>query len=272
MTNHVHLLIERQGETVGRIMHRVLTGYSQYYNRKYGKVGHVFQGRHKAVLCQTDRYLGELVRYIHLNPVRAGMVGRAEDHPHSSHRAYLGAEPAGIVDVDSVLRFFGAEKKKARENFAKFVIAGMKLGNAEEFYAAHETGILGTEEFVDATIHRLGDTGRRTLRRTEPEKSDFNPGALIIAVETICQVPKEDLCGPGKSKRTIRAKEALIAAGREAGASLSELGGMTGLSSSTLSKRCDSARRKIREDENLRRAKDEIAKLYNRLRIEESKA
>ena len=65
MSNHVHLLIQRQADAVGRIMHRVLTGYSQYYNRKYRKVGHVLQGRHNAILCQTDRYLSELVRYIH---------------------------------------------------------------------------------------------------------------------------------------------------------------------------------------------------------------
>ena len=62
MTNHVHLLIERQAETIGRIMQRVLTGYSQYYNRKYKQVGHVFQGRHKSILCQSDQYLAELVR------------------------------------------------------------------------------------------------------------------------------------------------------------------------------------------------------------------
>src|SRR5207248_11323846 len=59
MTNHVHLLIERQADSIGRIMHRVLTGYAQYYNWKYQKVGHVLQGRHKAILCQSDRYLGQ---------------------------------------------------------------------------------------------------------------------------------------------------------------------------------------------------------------------
>jgi len=62
MTNHVHLLIERQAEKVGRIMHRLLTGYSQYYNRRYARSGHLLQGRHKAILCQSDRYLAELVR------------------------------------------------------------------------------------------------------------------------------------------------------------------------------------------------------------------
>lgn len=74
MTNHVHLLIERQADTIGRIMHRVLTGYSRYYNRRYRRVGHLLEGRHKSILCQSDRYLSELVRYIHLNPVRANMV------------------------------------------------------------------------------------------------------------------------------------------------------------------------------------------------------
>jgi putative transposase len=71
MSNHVHLLIERQSHSVSRIMHRILTGSSQYYNRKYRRSGHLLQGRHKAILCQSDQYLSELVRYIHLNPVRA---------------------------------------------------------------------------------------------------------------------------------------------------------------------------------------------------------
>jgi len=108
MSNHVHLLIERQADSIGRIMHRVLTGYAQYYNWKYQRVGHVLQGRHKAILCQSDRYLSELVRYIHLNPVRAKMVRRPEHYRYSSHRAYLGLEPAGRVRKKggSGLRFF----------------------------------------------------------------------------------------------------------------------------------------------------------------------
>jgi REP element-mobilizing transposase RayT len=89
MTNHVHLLIERKADKIGRIMHRLLTGYSQYYNRKYRKVGHLLQGRHKAILCESEVYMGQLVRYIHLTPVKANMVARAEDYPHSSHRLTL---------------------------------------------------------------------------------------------------------------------------------------------------------------------------------------
>src|SRR5262249_47782974 len=155
MTNHVHLLIERMTDDVGRIMHRVLTGYSQYYNRKYRRSGHLFQGRHKAILCQSDKYLAELVRYIHLNPVRAKMVRKVENYPSTSHRAYMGLEPAGIVDVDPVLRRFGPKKAVARERYAKHVAAGMKLGHLAELYQTG-SGVLGNEEFVDAMIHRMG--------------------------------------------------------------------------------------------------------------------
>src|ERR1043166_4536069 len=158
MTNHVHLLIERQADTIGRIMHRVLTGYSQYYNRRYRRVGHLLQGRHKSILCQSDRYLAELVRYIHLNPVRAGMVKRPEQYKYSGHRAYLGLDAAAIIDVDPVLRHFGAKKAVARETYRQFVDAGMSHGHQAGFYLAEGGRILGSEEFVDATIHRIGET------------------------------------------------------------------------------------------------------------------
>src|SRR5258707_9165834 len=141
-------------------MHRLLTGYAQYYNRRYRRVGHLLQGRHKAILCQSDRYLSELVRYIHLNPVRAKMVSKPEEYQYSGHRAYLGLEAAGVVDVDPVLRHFGAKKEAARDRYREFVAAGMKHGHRAEFYVADEGRILGTEEFVDATIHRIGETSR----------------------------------------------------------------------------------------------------------------
>ena len=81
MPNHIHLLIERRQDAMSRIMHRVLTGYSQHWNRRYRRVGHLLQGRYKAIPGQTDQYLGELVTCIHLNPVRAKMVRKAEDYP-----------------------------------------------------------------------------------------------------------------------------------------------------------------------------------------------
>ena len=85
MSNHVHLLIGMQDDPVSRILQRMLTSYSEYHNRKQTQIAYLFQGRCKSILCQSDRYLGELVRYIHLNPVRAKMVTRAEGYGYSGH-------------------------------------------------------------------------------------------------------------------------------------------------------------------------------------------
>jgi hypothetical protein len=131
------------------------------------------------------------------------MVRKAEAYPHSSQRAYLGMKEVGAVDIDPVLRLFGARKKQARENFAQYVIAGMKLGHREEFYFTDEAGILGIEEFVDATIHRLGETDGRTRRYSKKEIPQFNADALITAVEQVCQNAERGFLRPRQSDAGI---------------------------------------------------------------------
>ena len=262
MSNHFHLLIERQAEPVGRIMLRLLTGYSQYYNRKYRKVGHVFQGRHKAILCQADRYLGELVRYIHLNPLRARMVRKAERYPWSSQKAYLGIDPAGVVDVDPVLRLFGAKKAKARENFAQFVAAGAKMGQQPELYSAAEGCILGADEFVDATIHRIWERDNKSIRQRPADKGSFRREDMIAAVESVLEVDRSILTGKSKAYDAVRAKEALIAAARLVGVNNREIADATGLNSSTVSRRHDSFARRIKQDADLKHRVDKIVKAY----------
>ncbi len=264
MSNHVHLLVERQAHTIGQIMHRLLTGYSQYYNRRYRRVGHLLQGRHKAILCQSDRYLSELVRYIHLNPVRAKMVVRPEEYQYSGHRAYLGLEPAGIVDVDPVLRHFGVKKEVAREKYRQFVAAGMKYGHREEFYAADEGRILGTEEFVDATIHRMGEAKRRipSSGKSATTAGEFQPDRLLEAVEKTYRVSRAELCSRSKSTAAVMAKEVLILTGLQLGASRRMLSEITGLSSSALSRRCDAVRLKVQENVQVRDLAGEIIKQY----------
>ena len=266
MSNHIHLLIERQAVPIGRIMLRLLTGYSQYYNRKYRKVGHVFQGRHKAILCQADRYLGELVRYIHLNPVRAKMVRKAERYEWSSQRAYLGTEPDTFVDVDPVLRLFGARKAKARENFAEFVRAGARRGHMDEFYEAGRAGILGSEEFVDASIHRIWERDSPKAKRAVRDKQEkrFRPHAILSAVESVLDIERDQFLGRSKAARAVRAKEALIAAARLVGANTFELSDLTGLSTSTVSRRNDSALRRSKEDEQFRKEIERVTKLYDK--------
>jgi REP element-mobilizing transposase RayT len=262
MTNHLHPLIERQAETVGRSMQRILTGYSQYYNRRYRRVGHVFQGRHKAILCQSEGYLGKLVRYIHLNPVRAKMVAAAEEYPYSSHRAYLDLEPAGIVDVDPVLMLFGGKREAACKVFAQWVAAA--YDEDESTYSWAENDILGSEEFVDAYTHRLGDVDDRKVGPTVKKKDErpLDPESLISAVEAVLGISRTEFYGSGKSAQAVMAKELITITGRDAGASFPELSKLTGLDASTVSRRYEAARKRVRTDAKLASAKELVAKRY----------
>jgi hypothetical protein len=192
--------------------------------------------------------MAELVRYIHLNPVRAGMVERPEQYKYSGHRAYLGLEPAGILDVDPVLRHFGATRKVARQAYREFVAAGMKLGHEDKFYLADEGRILGSEEFVDATIHRIGETKRSSRVDAQGRRNGMvEVERLVAAVEAVCGIPRKDFCGLGKSARSVMAKELLIMTGRQLGASVKLLSEVTGLSSGSVSRRYDAARSKVRK-------------------------
>ncbi len=92
MSNHVHLLVQVADIPLSRIMQNVSFRYTRWFNWRQGKSGHLFQGRYKAVLVDADEYLLELVRYLHLNPVRAGITTDPLEFPWSSHRAYCGRE------------------------------------------------------------------------------------------------------------------------------------------------------------------------------------
>ena len=107
MPNHVHILIQAGPPPLAQLMQAVQQSYTQYFNRAYTTVGHVFQGRYKAFVCHRNSHLATLVQYIHLNPVRAGLVTRAEAYPYSSHVLYLRGRTTTVVDPKPVLRFLG---------------------------------------------------------------------------------------------------------------------------------------------------------------------
>lgn len=262
MPNHIHLLVERRDQTIGRIMQRVLTGYSQFHNRKYRKSGHLFQGRYKAILCQTDQYLAELVRYIHLNPVRAKIAARPQDYDYSSHGVYLRSEQRSrLVDVDPVLRRFGARKRLAREMYQQFIRAGMKLGHQDDLYRAEAAGILGSDEFVDSVIHRIGETGGRNATGGHRKSPEVDLIKLVWAVEMAARIGREELCGSGKAARVVMAREALVFVGHEAGATYAALARQTGLETSVISRRCEAARRRIAESNQFKALVRSIKKL-----------
>jgi REP element-mobilizing transposase RayT len=263
MPNHVHLLLERQRDAVGRIMHRLLTGYARYYNRRYGSVGHVLQGRYKAFLCQSDTYLCRLVRYIHLNPVRAGMVAQPQDYSYSSHQSYLGLVESHLVDVDPILRHFSHERATAREQFQRFVCSGSASDHIEECYRAVKRQF-GQAEFADENIHRLGETSGMASGSGSDKSGGIDANRLVTAVEEALRTSRQSFFGSRKHAPAVMAKEALILFGRDRGAKLQVLADITGLTLSTVSRRYDAAKCKLQDDERLRLLIDSIRDVYDR--------
>jgi REP element-mobilizing transposase RayT len=239
MPNHVHLLIEMQDEPISRIMQRVLTAYSQYHNRKYKKIGHLFQGRYKSILCQTDRYLGELVRYIHLNPVRGRIVRKPEDFEFSGHRTYLGLDKAGLVDVEPVLRHFGPTRRRAIEVYCQFVEASLDEKSQDNYYRAAEGRLLGSEEFLETVRDRVGGhkIARPGLDRTSIED-------LLIAATRSSDLSRQELCGKSKPRTTVAVREAMIVVGRERGLSNRELAEALEIDPSAVTRRLEAVRRR----------------------------
>jgi len=134
MSNHIHLLIETQHTPLSKLMQGLQFTYTQYYNRKYSKVGHLFQGRYRAILCDRDAYLLELVRYLHLNPYRMKHRTDPWRYPWSSHKAYMGYDCSVGIEKSLVLGQFGKTQGRARRAYLRFMREGMRIGYEERYY------------------------------------------------------------------------------------------------------------------------------------------
>ena len=134
-------------------MQNLMLRYSTWFNKKRRRIGHLFQGRYKAILIDADAYLLELVRYIHLNPVRAKMVKLPDEHPWSGHLALLGKEVLPWFYADYVLSLFDSEVMKAAKKYGDFVYAGLSDGTRPEFgMGTHEGRLLGDDTFADEAL------------------------------------------------------------------------------------------------------------------------
>lgn len=149
MPNHVHLLIEVGPVPLSRVMQGLQFTYAQYFNKKYRIVGHLFQGRYKAILCEKEAYLLELTRYIHLNPIRAGLVKRPEDYRWSSYPVYLGQREEPEIATNFVLSQFGQRLSTARRAFERFVFESVGEGHRQDLYDLKAQQCIGSERFVE---------------------------------------------------------------------------------------------------------------------------
>jgi putative transposase len=149
MQNHIHLLLEVKRIPLSRIMQSLLVRYTRYFNTRHDEKGHLFQGRYKAIVCDKDAYLLELVRYIHLNPVRAGMVKAPEDYVWTGHLRYLSNKGGDLIDDDFVLDQFSDDRSSARRRYRKFVWDGVAGGHEAKYYQVKDQRYLGEDAFVE---------------------------------------------------------------------------------------------------------------------------
>jgi len=164
MGNHVHLLMETKAVPLSKILQGINQSFTMYFNRRYATVGHLFQGRYKAMLCDKEYYFLSLIKYIHMNPVRVARAKSPGEYPWSSHGSYMEqTRGRGFVDSGLVLRIFSEDTRKARRAYQEYM--GEKgILRREEVYATVDQRILGNEGFVKEVKARMGSLdvpGRR---------------------------------------------------------------------------------------------------------------
>lgn len=146
MDNHIHLLINEGEDEIGNIMKSINVSYVTYFNKKYDRIGHLFQGRFKSEAVESDSYFINVLRYIHQNPLKADMIKDLEDYPWSSYDEYIDLESheSAICDVEAILPYFSKHKKRAVELFRSYM---------KETCEGNYLDIIDNENEKDGKIH-----------------------------------------------------------------------------------------------------------------------
>jgi putative transposase len=229
MTNHAHFLVRTGRQPLSKSMRKLLTGYAVNYNRRHKRYGHLFQNRYKSIICEDDPYLLELTRYIHLNPLRAGMVkdlAELRRYKWCGHSSIMGEVKRDWQDNETVLSYFGERRKLAVEKYEEFVEGGIKAGNRPELVGGglirslggwsevlslrragskifSDERILGNSEFVKDVIADAEDKVKETLR-LKRKVSDLHSLALKV-----CKgegVDESELCSGTRNRKVVRSR------------------------------------------------------------------
>jgi putative transposase len=156
MTNHLHIAVQIGQPPLGRFVQWVASQYARTTNRRHGRTGHLFERRYRALLVEQDSYLLQLVRYIHLNPVAAGLVRDAGEYQWSSHRVYLGCERVPWLSTSFVLSQFADRSAVAKARFVSFICEEHAQSDADFLDSGCERDrrIIGSEGFLEMHASR----------------------------------------------------------------------------------------------------------------------
>jgi REP element-mobilizing transposase RayT len=257
--NHFHLLLRTGKTSISTVMQRLLTGYAVYFNRRHRRHGQLFQNRFKSILCQEDTYLLELVRYIHLNPLRAELVKDVKEldkYPYSGHSAIMAKRKRGFQDVEYVLRLFGKKVSAARKAYRAFVNKGITQGRRPDLVGGGlirsaggwsvlkamrrarirvkgDERILGDGDFAQSVL----DLAKEQVEKRYLLKAQgYDLEKVTYRVSTALGVKPEQIWAAGKHPVTVKARSLLCYwAVRQLGFSATALSKRLGVSQPSVS-------------------------------------
>jgi REP element-mobilizing transposase RayT len=259
MPNHFHLLLKSGLTPISTIMRRLLTGHAVNFNQRHRRSGHLFQNRYKSILCQEDNYLLELVRYIHLNPLRANDVSKMkqlDQYPFSGHSVLMDYYQNDWQSVYETLKLFGNKVSKARKRYRKFVKKGVNHGRRPELvggglirsvggwhafkaldYAdGHQKSderILGDSDFVEEVLSKAGE---QRERQYQLEAQGVSVDQIARRAAKLLGVKTEQIWKKGKHPQTVKARSLLCYwAVHELGISATELARRIGITQPAIS-------------------------------------
>lgn len=265
MGNHYHLLTETPRGNLSSAMHYLNTSYGNWFRFKYRIVGSVFQGRFKAILVEKDEYLKVLSAYIHLNPVRAGIVAKPEMYPFSSYAFYAsGKDAPKYLHMEDLFEMFGGSKAY-RRYVESFPNAGAEIGN-DEIYG--KNSLLGSEAYLRRELNGANSKGKPIDRREQPEAR----AAARVGAEDVLEVLLAEMRIPedevwARKRGNSHRKLLVFALRRHTDCSLKEIGKVMGMEYSAVSGLARRFEREAAANPQLRRMVEQLEKGIEKRRL-----
>lgn len=246
MGNHYHLLLETPRGNLSKVLHHINGAYTTYFNIKRGRSGHLFQGRFKGILVEKDAYCKELSRYIHLNPVRAGMVKSPLEYPWSSYRSFIGKDKKpDWLTTELVLGDFGGEGRKGYRRYREYVERGETNEQESPFKRVIASTFLGSEEFINRIRTEY-------LERRKIDKRNVPAIKKVLRGPSLEDIEKAVVKVLGKD-HTLYKKVCIYLSHRYSGMRLDEIGAYFGMKGSAVSQLSGRFKETIKGDKELGR-------------------
>lgn len=265
MTNHYHLIIETSKANLNRIMHYINGSYTTYFNRKQGRNGHLFQGRYKAILVDVDHYLLELSRYLHLNPVRAGLVKRPEEYPYSSYRSYITREKEEMVHRDRIWGMISEDGRNGAQKYRRFVEEALGKDLESPLKRVYGGVILGGDKFIRDVLRRMEgkDVQRQDISYRRQLRVTKDVEEIIHAIGSYFNVTREVIL---EDKRVFR-NVAIYFSKKYTGLTNREIGSfLGGISYSAITRVYQRFGEKMLKDRELRKQIVEIGNILSNVK------